>query len=937
MTSKRTLSNAFALAFTVAAACTLLTSAAARSTAAGDVGWLGFGNTANENRHTSLTQVTADNVSQLGRLATVDFRQLDPKIRRGEQSFPVESNGTLYVTTNDDNVFALNATTGAVKWTWSPDNVAVFRNFGIVANRGVALCDGHVFVLTLDMTIASLDPATGQLERRVPIAAAVPGASSSYGYSETSAPICANHRLIIGAAGSEYGVRGFVMAYHTDLTPAWPNPFWTIPPAGTSWRRYGTLVGGGVVWTPTTVDTTTNTLYFGTGSATPLYFPSIRPGSNPRADSVVAVDLGSGRLKWWQQQMAHNEWSYDTAQPPLVYTGTVGGKRMRVVSVATMEGVWFAYDAATGRPIYQRVKVIDRTEHPTLKPGQPVTVFPSSLGGVNYSPASYDPHTNYVFNGAAETAAVDVQTKLTPTQKKRKRLLGDVFLGLQNGNFGSALAGWHDHGSISAIDVSTGRRVWKFLTPEPERGGITTTDSGIGFAGGGDGVLRSFDLKTGKVLWTFQTGHQIAAGPSVYSVDGKEYIAVTSGGTPTSSGGGTASELQIFTLGASQKQSPPPVLPAFRRTQQATAAAIVTTTAPQTSARAAVRRTAHGAAAKGGQITTQAAVIERPWDASSSNVQTMTGRLLLRGAPVAHARMSVDGYVLWHATTANGSFRYDADDTIARKHQVRVSGLAAATVNGKQLTADDRSALLAATGSFSVGYAIDGLQAKRRSDGGIVVTGRVHDTAGTAPPPVALQTYQLSGTITDATGKPVQNAVVITRTLDRDFWTFSSATDANGHYSSFFAASDETASDPVSLAVGVAYGGTSYGGNLGTNEPFARLHSSTMNIQLLAGAKYAISAPTAYPGAVYQGLVVGVSGRGGVIKPLADQWLDAKGAFSIVLPSSARGQTIRFWENSRQFFTRSPASPGGPVDLSAWPTQLGLASPAGLASLRLPN
>ena len=117
------------------------------------------------------------------------------------------------------------------------------------------------------------------------------------------------------------------MAYRTDLTPAWPNPFWTIPPAGTEWRRNGTLVGGGVVWTPTTVDTTTNTLYFGTGSATPLYFPSIRPGSNPRADSLIAVNLATGRMKWWQQQMAHNEWSYDTAQPPLVYTAKVGGKK----------------------------------------------------------------------------------------------------------------------------------------------------------------------------------------------------------------------------------------------------------------------------------------------------------------------------------------------------------------------------------------------------------------------------------------------------------------------------------------------------------------------------------------------------------------------------------------------------------------------------------
>ena len=106
--------------------------------------------------------------------------------------------------------------------------------------------------------------------------------------------------------------------------------------------------------------------------------------------------------------------------------------------------------------------------------------------------------------------------------------------------------------------------MWKFTTPEPERGGVTTTDSGLGFAGGGDGVLRAFDVKTGKVLWTFQTGHQIAAGPSIYSVDGKEYVAITVGGTPTSSNGGIASELQVFALGGSSTQSPPPPLPASR-------------------------------------------------------------------------------------------------------------------------------------------------------------------------------------------------------------------------------------------------------------------------------------------------------------------------------------------------------------------------------------
>jgi alcohol dehydrogenase (cytochrome c) len=910
------------------ASATLLGSAAAGDRASlTNIGWGGFGNTPDELRHSPLTQITTGNVDQLGRLYTIDFQRLDPTVRRGEQSYPVIKDGTLYMTTNDNNVWALNAVTGDVKWRWTPDDVAVFRNFGIVANRGVALCDGHVFELTLDMTIVQLNAATGALQRRVPIAKAVPGASANSGYSETSAPICANHRLIIGAAGSEYGVRGFVMAFRTsDLSPAWPNPFWTIPPAGTSWRRGSTLAGGGVVWTPTTVDPRTNTLYFGTGSATPLYFASIRPGSNPRADSLIAVNLVTGRMKWWQQQMAFNEWSYDTAQPPLVYTGKIGGKSRKIVSVATMEGYWFAYDAASGRPIYQRIKVIDRVEHPRLQPGKTVAVYPSSLGGLNYSPASYDPHTNYIFNGAAETAALDVQTLLTPSQKKRKFTLGDVFLGLQNGNFGTQLPGWHDHGSISAIDVSSGKQVWKITTPEPERGGVTTTESGLGFAGGGDGVLRAFNLKTGQVLWTFQTGNQIAAGPSIFSVDGKEYIAITVGGTPTSSAGGTAAKLEVFALGASQTQSPkPPGLRVLAAAHEpAVHAAPVAPVAPDRRA----------APVGNGRIVPQFPLIVRPWIANSSNVFSISGHVLWNGRPVAGAHVAVDAFRVPRATAKDGSFHFDIDNTQPAQRIVRVSSLRGATINGRSLSAGQQSAVLAARGSFGVGYALRGLHA-RFSGGKVVITGRVVNTDGQAPPPVRLLTYQLSGTITDASGKPVQGAVVITRTQDRDFWTHSSATDANGHYTSFFAASDETDANPVPLAVGVALGNVAYGGNVGTNVNFARLKSSVMNIQLGSGTSYTVQTPNAYTGAVYSGLVVGVTAGGKVVKPLAETWPTANGSFSMTLPASVRGRTLTFWENQRQSFSRFPARAGGPIDLASWPAQLGNAVPTGLAKLKV--
>jgi alcohol dehydrogenase (cytochrome c) len=904
--------------------------------------WSGWGNTPDQNRHSPLTAIDAGNVAQLGRVFTVDFRSIDSGIKRGEQSYPLAIDGRLYVTTGDDNVFAVDGVTGKVIWRWKPDNVAVFRNFGIVANRGVAYCDGKLFITTLDMHLVSLDVRTGRLIKRVAIADAVPGAASNFGYSETSAPICANGKVVIGAAGSEYGVRGFVMAYNTNLTPAWPNPFWTIPPEGTSWRKLSRIVGGGVVWTPQTIDTTTNTLYFGTGSATPLYFPQFRPGENPRTDALIAVDLNTGQMKWWQQQMASNQWAYDTAQPPLVYTGKVGGKTRRVVSVATMEGVWFAYDATTGAPIYQRIKVIDRTEHPPLQPGKPVTVYPSSLGGLNFSPASYDPKTNYVLNAAAETASVLEQAKLTPTEKKQKLVQGSVFLGLENGNFGELLPGWHDHGSISAIDVNTGKRVWKFTTPEPERGGVTTTASGLGFAGGGDGVLRAFDTKTGKVLWTFQTGHQIAAGPSLYSVNGKEYLAITVGGTPTSSGGGTATELQVYSLGGSSKQSPAPALPAGTRLPAA-----VPSVAPLIAAAAHPSRT-HATAVGGvvrratdlgsAHIQTQSGLVVRGWTANSSNTQSATGRVVLGSTPVAGLQIRVDGYLLPAKTAKDGSFGYPADITVARRHVVTIVSTSGARVAGRPLSAAEAKALLGMQAGFTVYYAVGDVHTKVQKNGTVLVQGHVASAEGVAPPKVSLYTYRLTGTITDSAGKPVQGAVVVTRTQDRDFWTYSTASDAQGRYTSFFAASDESGANPVLLSVQVADGDNIYGLPTGVNVPFAALKSSTMDVQLPAsGTGLPGLKSSSYVGAVYEGMLVGVSGPRGVIRPVSARWPDASGNFSLVLPAAARGKTVRFWENYRQLFQTFPAVPGGAVDLTNWPSALLPRVPQGFQTLTLPS
>ncbi len=923
---------------TAAALCALVATAGASADPAAStatVNWSSFGNTLDQNRYSPLTTIDPGNVGQLGRAFTVDLNKIVPGIKKGQQTYPIVVNGTMYITSGDDQVFAVNAATGALLWHYAPDNIATFKNFGIVANRGVAYCDDRVFLLTLDMTIVALDPATGQQLARVPISNAVPGAQANYGYSETSAPICADHRLIVGAAGSEYGARGFVMAYNTpSLTPAWANPFWTIPPNDTEWRKAARIVGGGVVWTPTTVDTTTHTLYIGTGAATPPYYPSLRPGPDPRSDSIIAIDLVTGQMKWWQQQLSSNQWSYDTSQPPMVYTAKIGGKSQRIVSVATMEGVWFAYNAATGAPIYQRVKVIDNVEHPNLQPGKPVVIYPSSLGGLNYSPASFDPQTQYVYNAASETASVLVQQ--TSAEEERQALLGgDVFLGLANGDYGQYLqTGWKDYGSVSAIDVATGKRVWKFDTPQPERGGPTTTASGLGFVGGGDGVLRAFDVRTGKVLWTFQTGYQIADGPSVYAVNGTEYIAVGVGGTPTSSSGGTvASQVQVFSLGGSTAQSTPPTITAGVR-QSASAAAAQ---APRS---VAISRRENSSIAR---ITAPGALFVRSWDANSSNTQMVQGHVTLAGKPVAGAVVDIDG---WAAapTDQTGAFEYPADITTAARHVATVADVSAATVGGKKLPAAVRSQLLGRTTGISVGYSVSGLSAHVQSGGDVVVSGRLAygDSPAAAPPTVLLYSYELTGKITDANGNPVKGAIVTTRTNDRQYWTQSRPTGANGAYASFLVAADQEGDNPVPMEVGIAVGNTSYAEPLTDQIEFAKLKSATLNVQLPAtpgGALVKSSLnPQAIPGAIYQGLLVGVvKAKGGVIHPVSATWPDASGRFQLVLPSSARGLSVSFWEAQRQFFSAASTKPGGPVDLSIYPKSLPSNAPQGLATLKLPS
>ena len=416
---------------------------------------------------------------------------------------------------------------------------------------------------------------------------------------------------------------------------------------------------------------------------------------------------------------------------------------------------------------------------------------------------------------------------------------------------------------------------------------------------------------------------QIAAGPSIFSANGTEYVAITVGGTPTSSNGGIASQLQVFAIGGATTQSPGPKLSSYR--PGSAASPVITTGGPL--ARATLPKRAEESTARAtidGHVETQSGVFIQEWSADSQNAEIVTGRVFLHGKPVSGVGLRVGDYPLQAFTTGSGTFSYRVDTTLPERHVATVSNVSRAKIGGKPVSAADRSALLRLRNGFSVGYRIEGLHTSRGQGGNVVLTGRAVFASGKPVPPVVLYTYQLSGTVTDAAGKPVVGAIVVSRTQDRSFWTFSKPTDATGRYTSFFTASDQSGGDPVPLSVQVASGLVSFSSGAAATVKFGLLKSATLNIQLPGSPTAVMALPTAtsYEGAIYEGLILGVTGPNGLIKPLSASWPDKTGRFRLTLPASARGKKLSIWEDLGQVFSSFPATPGGRFDMKSYPSKV---------------
>jgi PQQ-dependent dehydrogenase (methanol/ethanol family) len=510
--------------------------ASAPSTVArGNVDWPWWGNTTDNTRYSTLTQISTKTVGTLGLAWTA---QEGGSLSAWETD-PVVVNGVLYYTTNTDQVRAVNAATGKLIWQYTPQvnfyHAIAGGGGGVPTNRGVAVANGRVYLLTFDNQLIALQAATGEAVWHSSVA------DATLGYSETSPATYWNGLLFVGSAESDAGLRGFVAAYDaTTGQQVWR--YFTVPAPGQGWVPKVGHHGGGDVWMPPTIDTTTGILYVGTGNPSPDLNNSQRPGCNPWVDATVALNAKTGKLVWAHTEVCPDVWDYDSHQSPMLFNvHYANGKTVHAVGHANKSGLFFVYDARTGQVLAQSPYLGNYTL-PHLRPtAQGATVCPGDLGGLEFSPPAYSPSTQLAYEPGLNNCNI---YRLAPQSENNLHSQGAADFG------GTPIPTGKNSGFMAAIDMRTGKLAWKTAVPAPMVGGALATASGLVFSGSEDGTFYAFDSSSGKVLWKTNVGLAFGAAPITYEVDGTQYVAVATGGTAIAAilGGETGGTLAVFKL-----------------------------------------------------------------------------------------------------------------------------------------------------------------------------------------------------------------------------------------------------------------------------------------------------------------------------------------------------------------------------------------------------
>lgn len=575
--------------------------------------WPNPGGDQGKSHHSRLTDITPGNVGQLGLAWAADLGT-----DRVLEATPIEIGGTLYTSGVAGRAYAFDAETGRELWRFEPVVDMQVNRFACcdMANRGVALAHGKVYVSALDGWMYALDAKTGRVVWKTDAVV-----DRQRGYTSTGAPEVAGNLIVIGNAGGEYDVRGYVSAFDLD-TGALKWRFWVVPRdprlgpqdhpdlerAVRTWdpdSRWD-VGGGGAPWDAINYDPDTGLVLIGTGNGGPYDSGkrSPRGGDQLYLGSLIALDAKTGRLKWFYQETPHDSWDYESGEPIILTRLRIAGVQHPVVLHAPKNGFLYLLDRRNGKLL--RANPIVRTNWATkvdLKTGRPAfdsaaadytegpkIVFPATPGARNWHPGSYDP-----VNGLYIAPVLDMGNLIfsTPGQKPYlpRALNNDAAL-IFSPDIVSALPSLPEPiqtavkalpafeevkrkpfvSELRAIEPLTGRTRWAVpLAGWQDRAGVLSTASGLLFQGSIDGSFRVFDVYTGILLKAIDTGTSILAAPMTYRVRGQQYVAVMAawggGGypyVPTYSAAykrGNQGRLLVFRLGGGAVPIPPELPP----------------------------------------------------------------------------------------------------------------------------------------------------------------------------------------------------------------------------------------------------------------------------------------------------------------------------------------------------------------------------------------
>ena len=557
--------------------------------------WLTYGRTYSEQRFSPLAQINDRNVGRLGLAWYYDIGGG----RRVQESTPLVVGGVMYLTTAWSRVIALDAATGKQLWVFHPHVPRSADAHGCcgVANRGVAIWRGRVYVGTYDGRLIALSAKTGK-----PLWS-VRTADYTKGYTITGAPIVVQGRVIIGNGGGEFGTRGYITAYDAR-TGREDWRFYTVPGkpgvadhaasdrvldriARPTWHgRYWKFGGGGNVWDSMAYDPKLDLLYVGTGNGAPWNGTVRSPGANLFITSILALRPQTGEYVWHFQEVPDDIWDYDADQQMILADLNLHGTVRRVLMQAPKDGIFYVLDRATGRflsgkpytqinwargltsrgkPIEIRKALYDVTGKPTL-------AMPGAAGGHNWQPMSYDPATGLVYFPVSAMAFTYAGARRV-TMRKLGWNTGDDFIALPENPQAVAQIRKTLTGSLVAWNPVTQRAAWRVALGAPWNGGVVSTAGDLVFEGDAMGRFCAYRATDGRRLWSVETHTGIVAPPITYEVDGQQYVAVEIGwgGAFALAAGQLALDSQInegnvprmlvFTLGGAKAMPPPPPRP----------------------------------------------------------------------------------------------------------------------------------------------------------------------------------------------------------------------------------------------------------------------------------------------------------------------------------------------------------------------------------------